>query len=207
MNARAGGGIVRLILGAAAVASAAAAVTVTFSVPENPRAPEIAVRADPVPPMPTASAPKKPAPAPPAGAAELLLFLHPGTDPAAYARDHGLVHLHTLRSDRDAHVFAAADPSVLKTHRGRVRKAFLNERLQRVHCAFAPDDPYYDNDNDPAGFPGQWHLGNGATATHANVVAAWNRDVTGAGVLIGIVDDCLEIIHPDLEPNHSAADS
>jgi subtilisin family serine protease len=83
----------------------------------------------------------------------------------------------------------------------------MNERLNRIHCAWSPDDPYYNNDNNPVGFPGQWHLGNGASPTHANVVAAWNRDITGSGVKIGIVDDSLETTHPDLSPNYVAADS
>ncbi len=208
MNARAGGGIGRLILGVAAVAGAVAAiaVTVTSTLPET--APQgVSNRAastpappppSPIPVMPTVV--KKPAPAAPTGAAEFLVFLRAGTDPAAYAREHGLVHVHTLRSDRDAHVFAGGDLARLSKD-GRVRKAFRNERLQRVHCAFVPDDPEYLSS------PGGWHLGNGPSATHANVIAAWNRDITGAGVLIGIVDDCLEIGHEDLQANHSAANS
>jgi subtilisin family serine protease len=40
-----------------------------------------------------------------------------------------------------------------------------------------------------------------------HVPAAWNRDITGSGVIIGIVDDCLQITHPDLSPNYVAADS
>lgn len=73
--------------------------------------------------------------------------------------------------------------------------------------AFIPDDPYYTTGN-PAGFPGQWHLNKQASAAvDANVVPAWNRSLTGQGVLIGIVDDGLQIDHPDLSPNYVAADS
>ena len=41
----------------------------------------------------------------------------------------------------------------------------------------------------------------------ANVTPAWNRDITGQGVIIGIVDDGLQRLHPDLSPNYDAADS
>ncbi len=79
---------------------------------------------------------------------------------------------------------------------------------ERVQYAFVPNDPYYTTGT-PVGFPGQWHL-NKQTSTavvDSNVVPAWNRDLTGQGVTIGIVDDGLEKDHPDLSPNYVAADS
>jgi subtilisin-like proprotein convertase family protein len=33
------------------------------------------------------------------------------------------------------------------------------------------------------------------------VTGAWNRDLTGTGVVIGIVDDAIQVGHPDLAPN------
>src|SRR6185503_16103394 len=84
--------------------------------------------------------------------------------------------------------------------------AYLNERRHFEHGVFTPNDQYFP-DNTPAPFHGQWHLGNGASPFHANLAGAWNRDVTGLGVVIGIVDDCLEKNHPDLAPNFLAADS
>ncbi len=242
MNQKSRGGLVRIFLGAAAFLAALAAFAVTAFDPAShlpgPRAPSASVSSAAGPGLPGTSAARRGvrgsdpafAPAvqgdrikrpPPAGAAEkargepseLLIFLHPGTDPAAYARDHGLVHTHTLRSDPDAHVFSAPDGATAKAAHdrskadARARKVFFNERTQRIHCAWTPDDPYYNNDNNPAGFPGQWHLGNGASTTHANLVPAWNRDITGTGVLFAIVDDCLQINHPDLQPNYVAADS
>src|SRR5688572_27509232 len=132
---------------------------------------------------------------------ELLIFLQPGADPRAFAADHGLQLKAPLAGVKDIYVFTAATPAAAKAARGRaagdlrVQHAFLNERTMRVHCAFIPDDPYLP-DNSPAPFHGQWHLGNGASPFHANLTGAWNRDVTGLGVLIGIVDDCLETAHP-----------
>lgn len=63
---------------------------------------------------------------------------------------------------------------------------------------FAPNDPYYSQ---------QWHLANGSGYSQVNVVPAWAVGATGMGVTIGIVDDCLQISHPDLSPNYVAADS
>jgi subtilisin family serine protease len=57
---------------------------------------------------------------------------------------------------------------------------------------FAADDLYY---------PNQWHL------SVVNAPAAWARGITGQGVVIGIVDDSLQWIHPDLYPNYSAINS
>ncbi len=69
---------------------------------------------------------------------------------------------------------------------------------------FIPDDPWF-------GFPGmdgtnyQWHLRNtghvgGLAGTDANVTLAWEEH-RGASATIAIVDDGLEIGHPDLAAN------
>lgn len=64
-----------------------------------------------------------------------------------------------------------------------------------VQTRAVPNDPY---------FPFQWHLQNtgfnsqgGLPGADANVVDAWDI-ATGAGVVIGIVDDGLQYLHPDL---------
>ena len=77
-----------------------------------------------------------------------------------------------------------------------------------VLYGFTPNDPYFSY-NSPPGYKGQWHLQNQTPGggPDANVVGAWNRNVTGSGVTIGIVDDSLQINHPDLSPNYVAADS
>ena len=162
--------------------------------------------------------------------AEILVRLAPGTDARAFAGERGLVFLHTLRSDPDMHVLRgrsadesrawvaawrasgrrlALRPAVLAPPVGAspVLEAWLNERTRHVRMAFIPDDPYFPADH-PAGFPGQWHLD---WPEHpewdARVQGAWNRDLTGEGVTIGVVDDGLDTRHPDLAPNYDAADS
>ena len=79
---------------------------------------------------------------------------------------------------------------------------------EQVRFGFVPDDPYFHADTPSAGWAGQWHLVNEHVAgLDASVAGAWARDITGAGVIIGIVDDCVEAAHPDLAPNFNAANS
>lgn len=57
---------------------------------------------------------------------------------------------------------------------------------------FAADDPLY---------PNQWHLRNTMNTLpgrDCNVEGAWAKGITGAGVIIRVVDDGLELLHADL---------
>src|SRR5262249_50390010 len=90
----------------------------------------------------------------------------------------------------------------------RVRAAYPNRHTTIEKTSFTPNDPYFRKDNPAPGWPGQWHLYNQFTpGLDARVMGAWNRDITGKGVVIGIVDDSLETTQPDLAPNYVAADS
>lgn len=65
---------------------------------------------------------------------------------------------------------------------------------------FAPNDPL---------FPSQWHLrntgaGGGTAGIDVNVTNVWDS-FRGAGIEIGIVDDGLQVAHPDLSPNVDSA--
>ena len=65
-----------------------------------------------------------------------------------------------------------------------------------------PDDPL---------IPDQWHLINtgqdgNSMGVDLNVTAAWDR-YNGSGVMIRIVDDGLDILHEDLQPNFDASTS
>src|SRR5689334_18619141 len=77
-----------------------------------------------------ANAPPLPAGVQAGETSELLIFLQPGADPLVYATEHGLVYRHTLRSDRDAHVFAAADTTTAHAHLGRARTSV---RVRRAY--------------------------------------------------------------------------
>jgi len=154
---------------------------------------------------------------------EILVRLAPGTDARAFARERNLEFLYTLRSDSDMHVVKAAsaieaEKVVASQTRSApkagaavaanpLRDAWLNRVAPKVLKAFVPNDPYYPSNN-PATFPGQWHLN---WVEHpdldSRVQGAWNRDITGLGVTIGIVDDGMDTAHPDLATNYVAGDS
>ncbi|TWT43349.1 S8 family serine peptidase [Botrimarina hoheduenensis] len=68
----------------------------------------------------------------------------------------------------------------------------------RTRYAFVANDPLVGS---------QWHLDNGLGWSDVNIQGAWSRGYTGAGVTIGIVDDGLQHLHPDLAPNYSPTDS
>jgi subtilisin family serine protease len=144
---------------------------------------------------------------------EILVFLKPGSDPRQYARDHGLRIKKQLKSDEDAYVFVASDKRHAKREKDagplgdpRVRKVHLNGQSKYQKRAFVPNDPYFNRNTPRTGEAGQWHLVNQIVpGRDARVQGAWNRDLTGQGVSIGIVDDGLQINHPDLSPNYSSA--
>lgn len=146
-------------------------------------------------------------------ARELIVALKEGKSPAGFAEAYGLSLLRVLHSDDSCFVAkapdeaaAAATKRVIATDES-VRWVAYNRSSQNVRMAFVPDDPYFTNGN-PPGWPGQWHLLYAARPQFdANVRGAWDRDVTGANVLIGICDDGFERTHPDLSPGYSAVDS
>lgn len=77
-----------------------------------------------------------------------------------------------------------------------IRFAAQNRRVKK-RLKFEADDTFFG----PNRLGGQWHLKNEVTPIDANVTGAWSRNLTGSGVVIGIVDDGLPITHPDLRPN------
>jgi subtilisin family serine protease len=72
---------------------------------------------------------------------------------------------------------------------------------------FIPNDPYYSSNATglaQSGYYGQWYLRNEMPVSSvnagfdANLWGAWQRGLTGEGVVIGIVDDGVQGNHPDL---------
>jgi subtilisin-like proprotein convertase family protein len=66
-----------------------------------------------------------------------------------------------------------------------------------------PNDTFFSYNASNPGY--QWHLRNtgqspGTAGIDANVISVWDSFL-GTGVRIGIVDDGLEVAHPDLSPN------
>lgn len=87
----------------------------------------------------------------------------------------------------------------------------INQKIQRVQHQFVPNDPFFTFNN-PAGELGQWNLRNtsniGGAGIDINVSPSpWSDNVTGSGVLVGVVDNGVQNFQPDLSPNYSFADS
>ncbi len=145
---------------------------------------------------------------------QVLLFLTEGVDAREVGRDHGLRALHPLVGGDRHWVFAAPTTAAAERSRAaaardvRVAGAYLNTLVDHQYTFDPSNDPYFGTAPPaPGGFPGQWHLGNGASTTHANLLPAWARNLTGQGVVLSIVDDGLETAHPDLAANFQASDS
>lgn len=148
---------------------------------------------------------------------QAMVDLKQGADPAAFARRFGLRIVRTMRSLPNAYIMAGASPQQiaalipdLEAHPW-VEWTFQDQQTKyEKFSPFTPNDPFFFRNN-PAGYPGQWHLQNpdnlGGVNIDTRVWNAWQRGVTGQGVVIGIADDSMEVAHPDLSPNHSAADS
>ncbi|MFN0078403.1 MAG: S8 family serine peptidase [Prosthecobacter sp.] len=136
----------------------------------------------------------------------VLVELQPGKAAAALGRVAGVVK--TSARGKYAVVEFAGNPDAafagaerLKTLPGvRSAEPMLARRLFR---RFVPDDPLFAHNAANAGY--QWHLRNtgqngGKAGIDVNVVTAWDS-YKGTGVRIGIVDDGLEVTHPDLAAN------
>lgn len=109
----------------------------------------------------------------------------------AYAPEHAFAH---IAGDPAQPLRAAA---ALGLSSG-IRSA--RPLLARLHAKkFIPNDPYFKD---------QWHLRNtgqqsGRAGIDIRAVAAWDT-ATGAGVVIGVVDDGVQGSHPDLAPAFSS---
>jgi subtilisin family serine protease len=156
---------------------------------------------------------------------ELLVYITPGQSATDLARDFGLTSLGHLADAPNIVRFQAATPDAARAARTglsgdrRVQQAFIQYDNPRVTTAFVPDDPFFFPGSNPSvggpgstgniSYPGQWHLVNNMPGSATNdtsidtrVQGAWNRNLTGSGVVIGIVDTSVQVSHPDLSPNN-----
>ena len=131
-----------------------------------------------------------------------VALLSQGDDAARLARRWGVTLVEKLPVGRDLYVFETDDGlSALRTANrvfedGQVRAA--QPVLEFLISPRFPDDPLFSD---------EWHLrntgqGGGTPGVDLNVESAWDDTYYGQGVKIAVVDDGLEIVHPDLAPNH-----
>jgi subtilisin-like proprotein convertase family protein len=106
----------------------------------------------------------------------------------------------------------AGDPAVAISGAKQLRRVagvrnaepMLARQLQH---RFVPNDPLFAYNVANPGY--QWHLRNtgqneGVAGVDLNVVPAWDN-YKGTGIRIGILDDGMEVAHPDLAPNADTA--
>jgi len=128
---------------------------------------------------------------------QITVKLQPGANPAVIAAAHGLVYKGEVAAARGFHVFEAAETGgaleAAETLRADGKIAWAQPQLARLqHKRFTPNDPLFTN---------QWHLrSTSGGAIGVNVPSVWDT-YKGTGIRIGIVDDGLQVTHPDLSPN------
>uniref|UniRef100_A0A2K6JVH1 Neuroendocrine convertase 2 n=1 Tax=Rhinopithecus bieti TaxID=61621 RepID=A0A2K6JVH1_RHIBE len=90
----------------------------------------------------------------------------------------------------------------------RVKMALQQEGFDRKKRGYRDINEIDINMNDPL-FTKQWYLINtgqadGTPGLDLNVAEAWELGYTGKGVTIGIMDDGIDYLHPDLASNYNA---
>jgi subtilisin-like proprotein convertase family protein len=141
---------------------------------------------------------------------EWAVRLAPGTNPDYMALVLGASNRGRVGKLADTYVFHLPSSSNDRADgltSGRMRSVpqviWFEQQFARQQEKRLPSDPLYAN---------QWHLNNtgqsgGTAGNDANVLPAWNDNIFGSGVTIGIVDDGLQHTHPDLSGNYVASDS
>ncbi len=145
---------------------------------------------------------------------EFLVQLQPSADPSEVAARHGLVAIRRLNANSDWYVLKGNTSARAALASGNLKSdpevaiAGVNEKTAYKRFGFTPNDPFFFPDQPTVGWYGQWHLVNNiGGAIDADVKPAWDNNWTGNGVVIGIVDDCLQKSQPDLSPNFSPSNS
>ncbi|UCG33153.1 MAG: S8 family serine peptidase [Phycisphaerales bacterium] len=132
---------------------------------------------------------------------EFVVRLHPGDDPESVVRLSGANLVRRLPIGSDLYLFAAEDELEAVRLANMLREVgaavAAQPIIEEVMAKRFPNDPLY---------PDQWHLNNtgqggGVPGIDINAESAWAVS-DGSGTVIGIVDDGLEINHPDLAGNH-----
>ena len=134
------------------------------------------------------------------GTNEILVYLPDGKTAADFAQQTGAQAIIPTTISNVARLkyqtpFLALDAAKSLAAAG-VQVQPLFKRMAERMAANLPTDQF---------FPLQWHLvntgQNGATpGFDINVLPVWGIE-KGQGVIVGILDDCLEITHPDLRDN------
>lgn len=145
---------------------------------------------------------------------QVMVSLDSGVDAQRFALDHGLTVEYQFTGTENTWLFntmtvgqATSLTAELQDTAG-VNWAAQNQQSGHETNSFTPNDPYFNNPPSPNNFGGQWHLNNNTgISTHVNPQGAWNNNITGNGVMIGIIDAGVEPGHEDIAGNFSAANT
>ena len=130
----------------------------------------------------------------------ILVELRPGTDVRALAAAVGAKYEAPAPVLANAHFLRVAKAgqalNVTQALRSKPGVISANPQLmRRLSKRWIPNDPLFSS---------QWHLRNtgqsGVAGMDINVTNTWDT-YKGTGVRIGIIDDGVEVNHPDLRPN------
>ena len=146
----------------------------------------------------------------------VLVHLPLGADADALATQVGASSVESPAYAPGLHIFHCPDQggalSLMERLRARPEVLGANAMLTRpIFRKYTPNDPFYANAGANPGY--SWHLKNtgirGGTALidiNVNTTTCWDM-FRGTGIVIGVVDDGVEITHPDLAANYLAAAS
>ncbi len=145
---------------------------------------------------------------------QVHVTLQEGATPEAVAQAVGVARVDQPSYAPGQYIFHATDQGGALELMERLRKLpgvkSANAMLARsLRKRFTPNDPFYTYALANPGY--QWHLKNsgqraGVTGVDLNVETAWNTR-KGTGVTLGILDDGVEVTHPDLAANYLASAS
>jgi subtilisin family serine protease/subtilisin-like proprotein convertase family protein len=134
---------------------------------------------------------------------DILVALRPGASPDQVFDRADVAAFRPLRGTDDQFIVTAATPA------GGAILAVSDRLDDDARVAWATPDAFVTltamSTNDPL-LGEQWHLRNtgqnGSTVgADANVFGAWDDGITGAGVILAVLDDGFDLDHPDLRPN------
>ncbi|MBB5035317.1 S8 family serine peptidase [Prosthecobacter vanneervenii] len=142
----------------------------------------------------------------------VLVELAPGTQAASLAQVAGVTQSAARGKYAVVEFAGAADAAISGAASLRKAPGVISAEPMLAHQLFhrfVPNDPYFAYNAANPGY--QWHLintgQNGATTgSDVNVSSVWDT-YKGTGIRVAIVDDGLEVSHPDLSPNVDLANS
>lgn len=125
------------------------------------------------------------------------------------AQTTGLVNKGQIGELKDHFLFAGSGDALERDNQSRLRAAVEELLAQHNNVLWYTEQRHLRRSkrsvtfNDPK-YPHQWHLNNARRpGMDINVTGVWERNVTGRGVTVVVVDDGVEHTLADIHPNYS----